>query len=118
ADDLRALGPYVTALAGVGKLECGPAIAKPRQAATHVHPEFEAYVSLQGLIDAAAEVKRLEKLQSEKTRHLQGARSKLGNASFGERARGGGWQRQRDLVAAREKRGGGTEDNLGERGGE
>jgi valyl-tRNA synthetase len=114
ADDLRALAPYVSALAGVGKLECGPTIAKPPQAATHVHPEFEAYVSLQGLIDAAAEVKRLEKVQAEKTRHLQGARAKLGNANFVDRAPAEVVQQQRDLVADLEKQVRVIEDNLRE----
>ena len=59
-------------LAGVGKLECGPDVAKPKQAATTCTPEFEAYVSLAGLIDVAAEIKRLEKQLAEKRKHLQG----------------------------------------------
>ena len=29
AGDFRALAPFIGALAGVGKLECGPAVAKP-----------------------------------------------------------------------------------------
>jgi valyl-tRNA synthetase len=114
ADDLRALAPYVTALAGVGRLECGPAISKPRQAATHVHPEFEAYVSLTGLIDPAAEVKRLEKLFAEKTKHLQGTRAKLGNASFVAKAPAEVVQQQREQVAELEKQVRVIEDNLRE----
>ena len=56
AGDFRTLAPFITQLAGVGKLECGPDVAKPSQAASHVTPEFEVYVSLKGLIDPAAEI--------------------------------------------------------------
>ena len=31
ADDFRALTPFITSLAGVGRLECGPNTARPRQ---------------------------------------------------------------------------------------
>jgi valyl-tRNA synthetase len=41
ADDLRALAPFITSLAGAGQLECGPTTAKPRQSATHLQPQFE-----------------------------------------------------------------------------
>src|SRR5205807_3365411 len=34
ANDFRALTPFIASLAGVGRLECGPATAKPRQSAT------------------------------------------------------------------------------------
>src|SRR6059058_4357699 len=51
AEDFRQLAPFITLLAGAGRLEIGAAVAKPPQAATHVHPDFEAYVSLAGLID-------------------------------------------------------------------
>src|SRR5262249_37586280 len=50
AEDFRVLSAFIKA-EGVQKLECGPAIQKPAQAAAHVVPEFEAYVSLKGLID-------------------------------------------------------------------
>jgi valyl-tRNA synthetase len=99
AEDFRALAPFVSTLAGVGRLECGPDTARPRQSATHVHPEFEAYVSLEGLIDVTAEVARLEKQKADKLRHLQGARAKLENANFRERAPAEVVQQQRDLVA-------------------
>jgi valyl-tRNA synthetase len=99
AADFRALGPFIAQLAGVGKLECGPDTARPRQSATQVNPEFEAYVSLAGLIDVTAEVKRLEKQKEEKLRHLQGARAKLGNSNFVDKAPAEVVQQQRDLVA-------------------
>jgi valyl-tRNA synthetase len=114
AQDFRALAPFIAALAGVGRLECGPATAKPKQAATHVHPEFEAYVSLQGLIDVAAEAARLEKQRAEKLRHLQGARAKLGNSSFVDRAPPEVVQQQRDLVAELQSQIQAIDDNLRE----
>jgi valyl-tRNA synthetase len=98
AADFRALAPFITSLAGVGKLECGPDATKPRQAATHVNPEFEAWVSLEGLIDVPAEIKRLEKQVAEKQKHLQATRAKLENAGFVGRAPAEVVQQQRDLV--------------------
>jgi valyl-tRNA synthetase len=86
ADDFRLLAPFIAQLASVGKLECGADVTKPRQSATQVHADFELYVSLAGLIDVAAETARLQKQQVEKTRSLQGARGKLQNASFVDRA--------------------------------
>jgi valyl-tRNA synthetase len=98
ADDFRALARFIGSLAGVGKLECGPDVAKPKQAAGAIHPEFQLYVSLAGLIDPAAEAKRLEKQRAEKTKLLQAAQAKLGNTSFVERASPEVVQQQRDLV--------------------
>jgi valyl-tRNA synthetase len=99
ARDFRALTPFITLLAGVGRLECGPDVAKPAQAASHVHPEFEAYVSLAGLIDPQAEIQRLEKQLAEKRKHLQGAQAKLENANFVGRAPAEVVQQQREQVA-------------------
>ncbi len=98
AEDFRSLTPFIRALAGVGRLECGPQTTKPRQSATHITPEFEVYVSLAGLIDRKAEKTRLEKLRAEKQKHLQAARAKLSNANFVERAPADVVQQQRDLV--------------------
>lgn len=114
ANDFRTLQPFISSLAGVGKLECGPAITKPKQAATHVHPEFETYVSLAGLIDVNAEIKRLEKQIAEKTKHLQGTKAKLENKSFVDRAPADVVQQQRDLVADLEGQISTMEENLKE----
>jgi valyl-tRNA synthetase len=99
AADFQALTPFITALAGVGQLVCGPDVQKPPQAAGYVHPEFEAYVSLAGLIDVAAEIKRLEKQLAEKHKHLQGTLAKLENANFISKAPAEVVQQQRDAVA-------------------
>jgi valyl-tRNA synthetase len=99
AGDFQALAAFLTLLAGVGRLECGPDVRQPPQAATHVQPEFEAYVSLRGLIDVAAEIQRLEKQLAEKQKHLQGARAKLDNPNFVGKAPAEVVQQQRELVA-------------------
>ncbi|HEY7426365.1 MAG TPA: valine--tRNA ligase [Gemmataceae bacterium] len=114
AEDFRTLTPFIGALAGVGRLECGPETAKPRQAATHVTPEFEVYVSLAGLIDKAEEIARLQKQLAEKLRHLQAARTKLGNANFVERAPADVVQQQRDLVTDLQAQIKAIEENLRE----
>ena len=57
-------------------------LVKPPQAAGHVTPDFEVYVSLKGLIDLADEVKRSEKQLVEKRKALQGAQAKLDNPNF------------------------------------
>jgi valyl-tRNA synthetase len=97
--DFQALKPFIALLAGVGRLECGPNTAKPKQSATQVHPDFEAYVSLEGLIDVAAEIKRLEKQLGDKMKHLQGSRAKLENANFVDKAPPEVVQAQHDLVS-------------------
>jgi valyl-tRNA synthetase len=99
AGDFRLLAPFITTLAGVGQLDCGPTVRKPAQAATFVNPEFEAYSSLKGLIDEAAETKRLEKQLAEKQKALQSAEAKLANANFTGKAPPEVVQQQRDLVA-------------------
>ncbi len=99
AEDFRTLQPFITTLAGVGRLDCGPEVSKPAQAAGHVHPEFTAYVSLRGLIDVAAETKRLEKQLADKHKHLQSAQAKLANPNFAGKAPAEVVQQQHDLVA-------------------
>jgi valyl-tRNA synthetase len=98
SDDFRALAPFITQLAGVGQMQAGADVTKPRQAAGHVTPDFEAYVSLRGLIDVAAEVKRLEKQLAEKKKFLQGTEAKLANESFVKNAPPEVVQQQRDKV--------------------
>jgi valyl-tRNA synthetase len=98
AEDFRALAPFIAALAGVGRLESGPDTVKPKQPATAVRPEFEVYVSLAGLIDVQAELARLEKQKAEKLRVLQGARAKLANSNFVDRAPPEVVQQEKDRV--------------------
>ncbi len=86
AKDFGALSAFILPLAKVGKLQSGPDVAKPPQSAASVHADFEAFISLKGLIDVPAEIKRLEKQQGEKERQLAGVRAKLANAAFVDKA--------------------------------
>jgi valyl-tRNA synthetase len=99
AKELAALEPFIKQLAGVAKLEIGVDAAKPAQKASHVHPEFEAFVSLVGLIDPAQETARLEKQIAEKRKFLQATQGKLANEGFVARAPAEVVQQQRELIA-------------------
>jgi valyl-tRNA synthetase len=110
--DFAMLTPFIGSLAGLRKLECGPEVVKPPQSAGYVHAEFEAYVSLRGLIDVPAETLRLEKQLAEKRRHLQGAQAKLENANFVGKAPPEVVQQQRDLVIDTQNQIQVMEDNL------
>jgi valyl-tRNA synthetase len=103
ATDFAALRPFIIQLAGVGTLECGPNTKKPKQAASQVTPEFEAYVSLEGLIDPEAEVKRLEKQVTDKKKQLDGTKGKLANEGFVSRAPAEVVAQQREQVVDLEK---------------
>jgi valyl-tRNA synthetase len=99
AAEFRQLARFITMLADIGRLELGPDIKKPRQAASHVVAEFEVYVSLAGLIDVPAEIKRLEKHVAEKKKHLQATQAKLANPNFVDKAPAEVVQQQREQVA-------------------
>jgi valyl-tRNA synthetase len=112
--DFNQLKPFITLLAGVGRLEAAESVAKPPQAGTCVKAEFEAYVSLEGLIDVASEIKRLEKQLADIQKHLAGIQSKLSNASFVSKAPPEVVQQQRDMVAELLKQIRLIEENLAE----
>ncbi len=99
AKDFDALQAFIVRLAGVGNFTAGPTTAKPKQAASQVTADFECYVSLEGLIDPAAEVKRLEKQLADKTKSLEGTEKKLANADFVARAPAEVLTQQRELLA-------------------
>ncbi|MFO0966914.1 MAG: valine--tRNA ligase [Gemmataceae bacterium] len=114
ARDFSALSAFITMLAGVGKLECGPAVEKPAQAAGHVSGDFEMYVSLAGLIDVVAEAKRLEKQIAEKQKFLQAAQAKLANEGFVSRAPKEVVEQQREQVGDLQKQIASLQANLAE----
>ncbi len=99
ADDLAALSPFIVSLGQLKSLECGPTVLKPKQAATLVNPEFEAYVALAGLIDPAVEAKRLEKQIEQMRKTHDSTNAKLANESFTSKAPPEVVQQQRDLVS-------------------
>jgi valyl-tRNA synthetase len=87
ASDFAELSAFIRQLAGVGQLTAGPDVSKPPQSVGHVTPDFEAYVSLEGLINIAAELARLEKQIGEKKKSLQGTEAKLSNPGFVAKAK-------------------------------
>jgi valyl-tRNA synthetase len=98
ASDFQLLTPFIRLLAGLGRFECGPQQQKPPQSASHVEPDFEAYVLLRGIIDVDEEIKRLEKQLAEKKKHLLSVQSKLDNPNFSGKAPAEVVQQQRDLL--------------------
>jgi len=114
AAELNDLSRFVSQLANLSSFACGPDVAKPKQAAGIVRPDFEAYVSLAGLIDPAAEAKKIEKEVADKRKQLGGIQSKLGNASFVERAPAEVVQQQRELAGELEAQISALEANLSE----
>jgi valyl-tRNA synthetase len=99
AADFRALEPFVKQLAGIRTFDVGVDVKKPAQAAGVVLADFEAYVSLVGLIDVAKEIERLEKQIVEKEKYKKSIQAKLANEGFVARAPAEVVQQQRDLVA-------------------
>jgi valyl-tRNA synthetase len=85
-EDFRSLQAFIKLLGGIEDLEIGSSLTKQPQSASIVFSEFEVYVSLQGLIDPAAEIKRLEKQIAERTKTLDAIKKKLENADFIARA--------------------------------
>jgi valyl-tRNA synthetase len=97
-------------LAGLERLEAGPGIEKPAHAAAEVVSGAEVYVSLEGLIDLAAERKRLEERIAKDRAYLGQIEKKLENKNFVDRAPAEVVERERtraqeirDAIAATER---------------
>jgi valyl-tRNA synthetase len=99
AMDFVALAPFIGPLARIGSFTAGPDVSKPKQSATIVRPDFEAYVSLAGLIDPAAEAKRTDKQIADLRKQLAGLTAKLGNESYVKNAPPEVVQETRDKAA-------------------
>ncbi len=112
AADFNALAAFIGPLAGIANLTAGPSAAKPKQAGGIVRPEFEAYVSLAGLIDPAAEIKRLDKQIADTRKSIDTAKGKLANAGFLKNAKPEAVQQERDRLADLEKQLAAMEENL------
>jgi valyl-tRNA synthetase len=112
ARDFTELAAFIGPLAGIANFTASPTVVKPKQAGSVVRPEFEAYVSLAGLIDPAAEAKRLEKQLGEKRKQLDGVKGKLANPNFADKAPADVVQVQRDLAADLDNQIRAMEENL------
>jgi valyl-tRNA synthetase len=82
AKELTPLAPFITQLGGLTGFECGPSVSKPKQAGSIVTADFEAYIPLAGLIDPAAEAKRIEKQIADIRKQLDGMAKKLGEEKY------------------------------------
>jgi valyl-tRNA synthetase len=98
AAELRSLEPFIMQLAGVRRLQAGPDIKKPSQSAGHVAADFQAYISLVGLIDVPKEIDRLDKQLTEKRKHLDNTQKKLANKDFTDKAPANIVEQHRELV--------------------
>jgi valyl-tRNA synthetase len=99
AANLLSLGRFIEQLAGVGTIECGPDVIKPKQSASKVHSGFTVYVSLEGLIDLEKERQRLAKQLVEKRKLMESKEAKLANESFVARAPADIVQAERNAIA-------------------
>ena len=114
AADFTELAKFIGPLAGIANFTAGPAAAKPKQAGTVVRPDFEAFVSLVGLIDVPAELKRMEKQIADKQKVLAATTAKLSNEKFVSGAPADVVQQQRELVADLEKQIRAMQENMKE----
>jgi valyl-tRNA synthetase len=114
AADLERLAPFVRQLAGVERLEFAEHIEKPAESANYLGTDFEAYVSLKGLINVADEIQRLEKHRVEKQKYLEATERKLADERFVARAPAEVVQQQRDLLTELRGQILAIEENLGE----
>jgi len=112
AKDFTELAAFIGPLAGIANFTASPTVTKPKQAGSVVRPEFEAFVSLEGLIDSAAEAKRIEKQLGEKRKQLDGVKAKLANPAFADKAPAEVVQTQRDLQTDLENQIRAMEENL------
>jgi valyl-tRNA synthetase len=88
----------IRALARVSELSVGPAVEKPKGAASGVVRGGTVFVPLAGLIDVDVERKRLAKENERLARLIAGARKKLENENFVQRAKPEVVQLERDKL--------------------
>ena len=80
------VAPLVKRLATVGELKAAPTVTRPGQSLVTIGKGFEAYIPASGVIDIAAEKKRLSGERDRVSKVLAGLKAKLDNPSFADRA--------------------------------
>ena len=83
-------------LARLESLEVGSGVERPEASGTEVLKVDEVYVSLEGVVDFAAEKARKERELDKLRGHLKGIEAKLGNESFTTRAKPEVVERERE----------------------
>ncbi|MCL4139902.1 UNVERIFIED_CONTAM: hypothetical protein GTU68_062505 [Idotea baltica] len=79
---LEPLGGFFSSMAKADLVGMGPDVEAPETNAVLAKKRFEILVDLEGLIDYAAEVKRLEKEQGNLEKSIGGKERQLGNEKF------------------------------------
>jgi valyl-tRNA synthetase len=79
-------GPLIKRLATVKDLQASPAMARPGQSLVTIGKGFEAYIPAAGILDVAAEKKRLTGERDRISKVLAGLKAKLENPNFASRA--------------------------------
>lgn len=82
AATLEPLGGYFTRMAAANLVSMGADVEPPETNATLAKPNMEIFVDLDGLIDVAAEIKRLEKEQANLNKSIESKQRQLGNEKF------------------------------------
>ena len=95
---LEALLPHVETLAKMESVEIHAAGGRPGQCVSAVIGDLEVHLLLEGLVDLEKERQRLSKERDAVLGRLKGARTKLANENFVDRAPDEVVQRERDLV--------------------
>ena len=109
ADALQPLSGYFSRMAAADLVDMGTDVEPPETNATLAKPNMEIFVDLEGLIDLDAEIKRLEKEESELDKSIASKTRQLGNEKFvsakpelAEKTRIGLEQAQSQLATIRE----------------
>ena len=97
-DRLDPLLPHVETLAKMESVEVRGAGGRPGQCVSAVIGDLEVHLLLEGLVDLEKERRRLAKERDAVMGRLKGARAKLENENFVNRAPDAVVQRERDLV--------------------
>jgi len=98
-------------------LDIGTDVAKPAESAAQVLTGVEVYVPLSGLMDLAAERKRLEKERDGLRGHIERLRGKLANEGFVSKAPVAVVERERQRLGEMKERYATLERNLADLGG-
>lgn len=80
------VAPLVKRLASVKDIIASPTVTRPGQSLVTIGKGFEAYIPASGIIDVAAEKKRLAGERDRVTKVLAGLKAKLENPNFADRA--------------------------------
>ncbi len=91
-------------LAGAKETEVAPDYEAPKGTPAAVTPLGELFLPLEGLVDVEAEKKRINKELEKLAKDITAAQSKLGNASFVERAPAAVVQQEKERLAAHEEK--------------